>query len=92
MNENIYSDLIDSNNKLPNNTANESFIKTYDYENVAITDIVNSIIIDAINSKASDIHFNPAEDGIHVRIRIDGDLRNYTKVPAYVKKNIIIKV
>ncbi len=92
MNENIYSDLIDSNNKLPNNTANESFIKTYDYENVAITDIVNSIIIDAINSKASDIHFNPTEDGIHVRIRIDGDLRNYTKVPAYVKKNMITRV
>ena len=67
-------------------------MRTFDFENIAITDIVNSIIIDSINNKASDIHFNPNEDGIDIRIRIDGELRNYTKVPGYVKKNMITRV
>ena len=67
-------------------------MKNYDYDNVAITDIVNSIIVDAINNKASDIHFNPTEDGIDIRIRVDGELRNYSKVPLSVKKNMITRV
>ena len=86
--ENIYSDVITNNQEQQTNTTPETFMKSFDYENVAITDIVNIVILDSIDKKASDIHFNPTEDGIVVRIRIDGELRNYTKVPIYVKKNI----
>ena len=91
--EELYNDIlnpIDSNTV--NNTTLDNYMKTFDYENVAITDIVNSIIIDAIDKKSSDIHFNPTEDGINIRIRIDGELRNYAKVPGYVKKNMITRV
>ncbi len=90
--ENIYSDVIASNQEQSNNTTPETFMKSFDYENVAITDIVNIVIIDSIDKKASDIHFNPTEDGIIIRIRIDGELRNYAKVPIYVKKNMITRV
>ena len=93
MDNNIYSDLINSNStNINNNTTQENFIKSYDYENVAITDIVNNIIIDAINRNSSDIHFNPTEDGIIIRIRIDGELRNYSKVPFDIKKNMITRI
>ena len=89
----IYDDIVspkeESNNEINNQ---QHFMKTYDYENVAITDIVNSIIIESINNKASDIHFNPVEDGIVIRIRIDGELRNFASVPGYVKKNMITRV
>ena len=91
-NENIYGDLINSNQNNTSNTTSSNFMKSYDYENVAITDIVNSIIVESINNKASDIHFNPTEDGIIVRIRIDGELRNYCSVPLSVKKNMITRV
>ncbi len=90
--ENIYSDVITTNQEQTNNATPETFMKSFDYENVAITDIVNIVILDSIDKKASDIHFNPTEDGIVVRIRIDGELRNYTKVPIYVKKNMITRV
>ena len=90
--ENIYSDVITTNQEQTSNTTPETFMKSFDYENVAITDIVNIVILDSIDKKASDIHFNPTEDGIVVRIRIDGELRNYTKVPIYVKKNMITRV
>ena len=87
--ENIYNDIIQNNNS---NTLPTNFMKTFDYENVAITDIVNNIIVDSINNKASDIHFNPTEDGIVIRIRIDGELRNYALVPGNVKKNMITRI
>ena len=89
---NIYNDIINNNNNNTNNTTQTNFIKSFDYDNVAITDIVNSIIVDSIDRKASDIHFNPTEDGIIIRIRIDGELRNYASVPLNVKKNMITRI
>jgi type II secretory ATPase GspE/PulE/Tfp pilus assembly ATPase PilB-like protein len=65
---------------------------TFDYNNVPITDIVNSIILDAMNKGASDIHFDPFDEGIKIRIRIDGVLRDYSIVPLYVKKNMITRI
>ena len=91
MDNNIYNDILSTNNS-DSNTNPTNFMKNYDYDNVAITDIVNSIIVDAINNKASDIHFNPTEDGIDIRIRVDGELRNYSKVPLSVKKNMITRI
>ena len=87
--ENVYNDIMQNNNS---NTHPTNFMKTYYYENVAITYIVNNIIVDSIDNKASDIHFNPTEDGIVIRIRIDGELRNYANVPGYVKKNMITRI
>ena len=91
--EELYNDIIKpENNNISNNTTSNNFMKTFDFENVAITDIVNVIILDAIDKNSSDIHFNPTEDGIIIRIRIDGELRNYAKVPGYVKKNMITRI
>ena len=47
-NENIYSDILNTNTN--SNTHPTNFMKSYDYENVAITDIVNNIIVDSINN------------------------------------------
>ncbi len=84
----------------PSSTPNtsENFITdlegvpTFDYENIPIVDIVNDMIVDSISRGASDIHFDPFDSGIHVRIRIDGDLHNYTLVPLSMKKNMITRV
>lgn len=65
---------------------------TFDYNNVPITDIVNSIILDAINKGASDIHFDPFDNGIKIRVRIDGQLNDYSIVPLFVKKNMITRI
>lgn len=66
--------------------------KEYDYENKPVVDIVNEMIIDAINKNASDIHFDPTEDVLNVRIRIDGELLEYAKVPNFVKKNLLTRI
>ena len=65
---------------------------TFDYNNVPITDIVNSIILDAMAKGASDIHFDPFDGGIKIRLRVDGVLNDYSIVPLYVKKNMITRI
>ena len=66
--------------------------RDFDYENKPVVDIVNEMIIDAINKKASDIHFDPTEDYLNVRIRVDGELLEYAKVPTFVKKNLLTRI
>lgn len=66
--------------------------KNYDFDNKPIVDIVNEMIIDAVNHGASDIHFDPNEKELKVRVRIDGALLEYANVPNTVKKNLITRI
>lgn len=67
-------------------------MRTFNFETTSIVDIVNDIIVDAIKLKASDIHFDPTMDCLMVRIRIDGELQDYTKIPNLLKKNVITRI
>jgi len=66
--------------------------KEFDYDNKPIVEIVNEIISDAVKHDASDIHFDPYPDNLHIRIRIDGELIDYAIAPDSVKKNLITRV
>lgn len=67
-------------------------MKEFDFENIPIVEIVNEIIIDAVNKNASDIHFDPSKKNIKIRIRIDGILMDYAIVPNEFKKNMISRI
>lgn len=67
-------------------------MKEFDFEKTSIVDIVNIIIVDAIKRKASDIHFDPTRECLIVRIRIDGELQDYAKIPNMLKKNLITRI
>ena len=64
----------------------------YDFVNVPIVDIVNRIILFASQNKASDIHFDPREDSMIIRMRIDGRLQNHCIVPKMYEKNLTTRV
>jgi type IV pilus assembly protein pilB len=66
--------------------------KEFDYENLPVVDIVNDIIVDAIKNNASDIHFDPTEKGLRIRLRIDGALIDYSFAPEAVMKNMITRI
>lgn len=72
--------------------TDNSKLVSYNYEDTSITDIVNRIIVDAIKLNASDIHFDPCEEGLKIRIRIDGRLSDYSLVPLYVQKNMVTRI
>jgi type IV pilus assembly protein PilB len=54
--------------------------------------LVNSIIKDAIASLASDIHFEPSNDEMVVRFRVDGILHDCLTVPAAVRKEVVSRL
>ena len=64
----------------------------YDFKNQAIADIVNTMIIYAVSRRASDIHFDPCEEGLKVRFRIDGVLQDHTLVPLDYQRNLTTRV
>ena len=67
-------------------------LKTFDFEKMPIVEIVNEILVDSSKRAASDIHFDPQENFMKVRIRIDGELHDYCEVPNAVKKNLTTRV
>ena len=67
-------------------------LKTFDFEKMPIVEIVNEILVDSSKRGASDIHFDPQENFMKVRIRIDGELHDYCEVPNAVKKNLTTRV
>ena len=64
----------------------------YDVNNTPIVDLVNKIILVGVKSRASDIHFDPMEDGLKVRIRVDGDLRDHTIIPKDNERNVVTRI
>lgn len=67
-------------------------LKNFDFQNTPIVDVVNEILIDSAKRGASDIHFDPREDCLLIRIRIDGDLIDYSEVPLSVKDYLITRI
>ncbi|PSB32134.1 GspE/PulE family protein [Chlorogloea sp. CCALA 695] len=51
---------------------------------------IKAIISSALRSRASDIHLEPMPNGLRVRYRIDGILRNITTLPLEVSRKAII--
>ena len=60
-------------------------MRTFDFQTMPIVDIVNEIFVDSSRRGASDIHFDPYEEYLLVRIRIDGELYDYTHVPNNIR-------
>ena len=67
-------------------------IREFNFTNTPIVNIVNDIIIDSVMKNASDIHFDPEEEYLKVRIRVDGELRDYTLVDNKYKRNLITRI
>lgn len=67
-------------------------IKNFDFDKVPVVEIVNDILVDSEKRGASDIHFDPHENEMLIRIRIDGALIDYAIVPNSIKKNLITRI
>ncbi len=67
-------------------------MKTFDFAKVPIVDIINEILVDASKRGASDIHFDPYEDHLLIRIRIDGVLMDYASVPDAYRDYLITRI
>lgn len=57
-----------------------------------IVKLVNSVIAEAIEQRASDIHFEPQAESLFVRFRIDGMLYERMTVPADLQPAVLSRV
>ena len=67
-------------------------LREFDYEKEPVVSIVKKILTDALNMKASDIHFDPASTSLSIKFRINGSLQEYTIAPDTVKSNITTRI
>jgi type IV pilus assembly protein PilB len=61
-------------------------------EDAPVVRFLQKMLIDAINMRASDLHFEPYEYTYRVRFRIDGELREITQPPVAIKDKLSSRI
>ncbi len=74
------------------NTAAETAEVTAEVEDAPVVRFLQKMLIDAINARASDLHFEPYEYHYRVRFRIDGELREITQPPIAIKDKLASRI
>jgi type IV pilus assembly protein PilB len=73
-------------------TPQEAAETTSDVEDAPVVRFLQKMLIDAINMRASDLHFEPYEYHYRVRFRIDGELREITQPPIAIKDKLSSRI
>ncbi|MCA0176710.1 MAG: type IV-A pilus assembly ATPase PilB [Proteobacteria bacterium] len=61
-------------------------------EDAPVVRFLQKMLIDAINMRASDLHFEPYEQIYRVRFRIDGELREISQPPLAIKDKLASRI
>lgn len=61
-------------------------------DDAPVVKLVNSILESAIREKASDIHIEPSEDQMMVRLRIDGILHKTVDIPKRIQNPVLSRI
>lgn len=61
-------------------------------EEAPIIKIVSSLLKEAVNIKASDVHIEPQRNRVRVRFRVDGVLHDQTSLPIELQQPVISRV
>ena len=73
-------------------TAQEGAEVSQEVEDAPVVRFLQKMLIDAINMRASDLHFEPYEYNYRVRFRIDGELREITQPPIAIKDKLASRI
>jgi type IV pilus assembly protein PilB len=57
-----------------------------------VVKMCNLLVYDALKSSASDVHIEPALHDLQVRMRVDGVLRDYTRVPKWLHGPVVSRL
>ena len=67
-------------------------MEAVDEESTPIIKFLNTIIENAVNNHASDIHIEPIDEELRVRFRIDGVLREIMRTPVSMANPVVSRV
>ena len=61
-------------------------------DDAPVVKFLQKVLMDAIQSGASDIHFEPYEKFYRIRLRIDGELREFAQPPLAIKEKLASRI
>ncbi len=61
-------------------------------ENAPVVQVVNLILEQAVRDRASDVHIEPQEDQVRVRVRTDGALHEVLTLPAVMSQSLVSRI
>ena len=61
-------------------------------DDAPVVRFLQKMLIDAINMRASDLHFEPFEHFYRIRFRVDGELREIAQPPASIKEKLASRI
>ncbi|MES2091699.1 MAG: type IV-A pilus assembly ATPase PilB [Pseudomonadota bacterium] len=82
-------DITDEQN---NPSQPEAADMSTDVEDAPVVKFLQKMLVDAINARASDLHFEPYEFNYRVRFRVDGELREITQPPIAIKDKLASRI
>jgi len=84
--EEMGGDLTEADTEAPPDAA------TVEIDDAPVVRYIQKILLDAINSGASDIHFEPYEKVYRIRYRMDGELYEIATPPLAIKEKIASRI
>ena len=70
----------------------EEQLNKQNYSEAPIINLLNSLLFESISRKASDIHIEPEKNEYLIRLRIDGDLEEYTSISSEIAGALISRI
>ncbi len=61
-------------------------------ESAPVTQLMNSIILDAVRKRSSDIHIEPYENHLRIRFRMDGFLYEQASPPKHLEAALVSRI
>lgn len=88
---NSHADSIDDEELLEHLNRLE-ILRHSSWESEPIINLVDSLIVKALQKKATDIHLEPMAEAFRVRFRIDGLLTEYRTFPQWLAEPVLIRL
>ncbi len=63
-----------------------------DVDDAPVVRFLQKMLVDAVNMRASDLHFEPYESFYRIRFRVDGELREIAQPPVAIKEKLASRI
>ncbi len=63
-----------------------------DVDDAPVVRFLQKMLVDAVNMRASDLHFEPYESFYRIRYRVDGELREVAQPPVAIKEKLASRI
>lgn len=85
-------DLIDNLDEQPVEEEDDLDLFDAQEDDTPVVKLLNSLLLRGYNNSASDIHIEPFEDNVHVRMRIDGMLVDYLDLNKNIQAALTVRI